>query len=195
MLSSQKKSVESVLDPLVKQLRYVNPNILTLLGSIPPILFFVFVVNHMYIAAMFTFFGNLIDLFDGMIARKYNKVTAFGGFLDSTIDRIADFFIITAFAFSGIVRWELVIPVLLFAFLTSYIRSRGELANPKASFAVGLVERTERLILLAIALLIYAILPEVSLGQYNIAELTFIVIGFLSAVTVGQRVHYAYKHL
>jgi len=54
-------------------------------------------------------------MLDGMVARKYHKVTAYGGFLDSTMDRVADFLIITAFSFGGIVRWEIVAPLLLFA--------------------------------------------------------------------------------
>ncbi|HSA83332.1 MAG TPA: CDP-alcohol phosphatidyltransferase family protein, partial [Patescibacteria group bacterium] len=146
MLSSQKPLVEKLLTPLVKPLAGINPNVLTLLGSIPSLLFFVFMIHHWFLAAIIAFTGNLFDMLDGMIARKYQKVTAFGGFLDSTFDRISDFLMITAFAFAGIVSWNIAAPVLLFSFLISYTRSRGELANPSVSFAVGMIERTERLI-------------------------------------------------
>src|SRR5579862_4764837 len=134
MLSRQKSTFEPYLAPFVKNLSKVSPNTLTLLGSIPPILFFVFILYHWYILALIALIGNGFDMLDGMVARKYHKVTNFGGFLDSTMDRVADFLIITVFAFTGIVRWEIVAPFLLFAYLTSYVRSRGELANPKVSF-------------------------------------------------------------
>ena len=145
--------------------------------------------------ALLAFVGNMFDLVDGMIARKYNKVTAFGGFLDSTLDRVSDFLIITAFAFAGIVRWEIVAPLLLFSFLVSYTRSRGELAKPTVSFAVGLIERTERLLITFLALLLYIFLPNQTIVGFNIAEVSFIILFLLSFYTFLQRTIHAYKNL
>ncbi len=195
MLSKQKSSIEPYLEPLVKSLANVPPNTLTLLGSIPPILFFVFMLSHWYILALIALIGNGFDMLDGMVARKYHKVTNFGGFLDSTMDRIADFLIITAFAFSGIVSWVIVAPFLLFAYLTSYVRSRGELANPNVSFAIGLIERSERLILIFIALLIYILFPTINFFGFNIAEVSFIFLSLVSLYTVIQRIAHAYNKL
>jgi archaetidylinositol phosphate synthase len=134
-------------------------------------------------------------MLDGLVARKFGKTTAFGGFLDSFMDRISDFLIITAFSFGGIVRWEIAAPLLLFAYLTSYARSRGELANTSVSFAVGIIERTERLILIFIALLMYVLAPNLLVHGFNAAEIVFILIAGLSLITVFQRIMYAYKKL
>jgi archaetidylinositol phosphate synthase len=195
MLSYKKSSVEKYLEPLVGLFKHTNPNVLTLLGSIPSLLFFVFLSMHWYFLALIVVTGSIFDLMDGMIARKYNKVTAFGGFLDSTLDRVSDFFIITAFAFAGIVRWEIAAPFLLFSFLISYTRSRGELAGTNVSFAVGLIERTERLVLTIIALLLYILLPNVIVWGLNVAEIVFVILVILSFYTFLQRVVYAYKKL
>lgn len=195
MLSSKKSVIESYLHPVANRLSHANPNTLTLLGSIPPLLFFVFTLYHWYLLALGAFLGNCLDLLDGMVARKYHKVTAYGGFLDSTMDRVADFLIITAFAFGNIVRWEIVAPLLLFAYLTSYIRSRGELANPKVSFAIGLIERPERLAIIFLALILYVLFPTISFASVNIAEITFIFLALLSLYTVMQRIKHAYKKL
>lgn len=195
MLSSKKSIIEPLLDPIVKSMSRVSPNVLTLLGSIPPLLFFVAVLYHWYWLAFIAFIGQGFDMLDGMVARKYKKTTAFGGFLDSTMDRVADFFLITAFAFAGIVRWEIVAPLLLFAYLTSYVRSRGELANSKVSFAVGIVERPERVILLFLALILYIFFPTANYYGFNIAEVTFIFTTLLSLYTVLQRIVYAYRNL
>lgn len=195
MLSAQKPTIEKYLNPIVAYLAKSNPNTLTLLGSIPSLLFFVFLMYHWYLWALIAFVGNGFDMLDGMVARKYHKVTAFGGFLDSTMDRVADFLIITAFAFGGIVRWEIVAPLLLFAYLTSYVRSRGELANRQVSFAMGLIERPERLVLIFVALLLYMIFPTATFAGLNIAEATFTFIMLLSLYTVFQRVSHAYKNL
>ncbi len=195
MLSHKKSTIERYLEPLVNRLSNVNPNSVTLVGSIPSLVFFVCMIQHWYIAALVTFVGSILDLLDGMVARKFGKSTAFGGFLDSFIDRISDFFIITAFSFSGIVRWEITAPLLLFAYLTSYARSRGELANTSVSFAVGFVERTERIILIVIALLFYILVPGLLVFGYNAAELVLILTTGFSLITVFQRVLYAYKNL
>lgn len=195
MLSKHKPLVEKYIEPLVGYLAEVPPNVLTLIGSIPPVLFFVAILAHNYVLALICFVGSLIDLFDGMVARKYGKVTAFGGFLDSTLDRVSDFFIITAFGFAGIVRWEIIMPLLLVSFLTSYIRSRGELAKPEVSFAVGIIERTERLAIIFIGLVFYTFFPNVIFAEGNILELTLIILTVFSTITVLQRVMHAYKNL
>lgn len=195
MLSTKKNTVEPFLDPIVSHLSQVSPNVLTLLGSIPPLLFFVSVLYHWYWITLIAFIGQGFDMLDGMVARKYHKTTAYGGFLDSTIDRVADFLLITSFAFAGIVRWEIVAPFLLFAFLTSYVRSRGELANTKVSFAVGVIERPERVILIFLALILYIFFPTMNYFGFNIAEVTFLFITLLSLYTVLQRVNHAYKNL
>ena len=196
MLSNKKPQIEKFIEPLINHLSRVNPNTLTLLGSIPPLLFFVFVVKNLYILGLIAFLGNFFDIIDGMIARKYNKVTAFGGFFDSTMDRIGDFLIITAFAFGKIVRWEIIAPLLLFSFLTSYIRSRAGLAaNNHMEFAIGLIERPERLTIIFFALLTYTIFPKFNFYGFNISEIIFILLIILSLYTVFQRILHAYNKL
>jgi phosphatidylglycerophosphate synthase len=197
MLTKQKPTIEKLIKPLAKPFAKVNPSLLTLLGSIPPLLFFVFVSNHHFLWGLLMLLGSAFDMLDGLVARTYGKVTAFGAFFDSTIDRFADFFIITAFGFAAIVRWELVILLLLFSFLTSYTRSRSETLakDKKVSFAVGIMERTERLIGLFIALLFFMIIPTVQFFSLNLAEAVFAVLIILSAITVFQRIVYAYKNL
>jgi phosphatidylglycerophosphate synthase len=195
MLSHKKPRFEKYLEPLAGLFSGVNPSVLTLVGSIPPLLFFVFLVKGWYLLSLVAFLGMSLDLLDGMVARKYNKVSAFGGFLDSFIDRISDFLVITAFPFAGIVRWEIAAPLLLFSFLTSYARSRGELAKAGTNFAVGMIERTERLLLIFVALSLYIMAQHPSINGYNVAEIVFIITLILSLATVLQRINYAFKQL
>ena len=177
-------------------MRFIHPTFITILASIASILFFVLVVYGLYVWALVAFLGTAFDAVDGMLARKYGKATVFGGFLDSTLDRVSDFFIISAFAFGGIVSWEIMTTLLGFSFLTSYIRSRGELVSEgKVKFNVGLIERAPRLVSLFIALFLYMLFPALTLFGKNIAEVVFLILIVLSAWTVGQRIYYAYKKL
>lgn len=158
-------------------------------------IFFVAVISHHYIIALIAFAGNVFDLFDGTVARMFHKVSNFGGFLDSTLDRVSDFLIITPFSFAGIVSWNITLPFLLCSFLTSYMRSRGELAKPSVSFAVGIMERTERLAGICLTLILFMLFPKVTFYHFNIAEWGFLIMLVLAAITVLQRFLHAYKNL
>lgn len=196
MLTVIKPVVEKTLQPVARMLQNVNPNAISLLGLLFPVLFFLFVMNEVYALALVAFLFNSVDLLDGMVARASGKVTAFGGFLDSTIDRFADCTVIAAFGFAGIVGWNIIVPLIVISFMISYIRSRTELAaKGQLSAAVGLVERTERLLAVFLALLLYLLFPDAALWGFNVAEIILIMLTALSVYTVGQRVAFAYKHL
>lgn len=196
MLSTLKPAVERSLQPLANAFKHVNPNALTMLGIAFPVLFFVSIENGNYGWALVALVLHAADLLDGMVARAQNRVTAFGGFLDSTVDRFADFTVLAAFAFAGLVSWEITAPLLMCTYLISYIRSRTELAaGGKLVASVGLIERTERLMLIFVGLAIYAIWPQAELWGQNSIDLTFVVLLVLSVITIGQRIHFAYKKL
>lgn len=195
MLSRYKSHMRPFTDTLVSFLPAMNPNTLTILGGILSVLFFVAVIDKLYLLALCIFLGNALDFLDGAMARRYNKVSAFGGFLDSTIDRISDFLIIAALAFGNVIRWEIAAPMLLFTFLISYTRARGEAAGREITISVGLIERTERLILLFIAFLLYVFFPTTTITSLNLAEFVSILLLILSIYTFSQRMVYAYQVL
>jgi CDP-diacylglycerol--glycerol-3-phosphate 3-phosphatidyltransferase len=98
------------------------------------------------------------DMLDGAVARATGTITKFGGFLDSTLDRYSE-----AVVFFGLLIYLLgtddaktgallVFASTVGALLISYARARAEAAGYSAS--VGLVARPERVILLALCLLI-----------------------------------------
>src|SRR5689334_21764047 len=109
MLSQIKPKAEPLIDILARPFLKFNPNLLTIVGIIPPLLFFVLIINRQYIPGFVAMFGSAFDFLDGAVARRTGKVTKFGGLLDSTLDRLSDLLFLSAFGFAGIVRWELVI--------------------------------------------------------------------------------------
>lgn len=174
----------------------IHPTIVTILASIASIFFFVLMVNGAYLWALVAFLGTAFDAIDGFLARKYGTVTSFGGFLDSTLDRVSDFFIIAAFAFGGLVSWEAMTVLLGLSFLISYIRSRGELASGgNIKFNIGLIERTPRLVLLFAGLFAYMVFPSLELGGDNVIEVTFFILIVLSLITIVQRILHAQRTL
>ena len=102
--------------------------------------------------------ASAFDMLDGAVARATGTITRFGGFLDSTLDRYSE-----AVVFGGLLIYLLgteddeIGALLVFvatvgALLISYARARAEAAGYTAS--VGLVARPERVVLLAVCLLI-----------------------------------------
>ncbi len=196
MLSTFKPVLEKPLKPVAKILKDVNPNAISAAGIVVPVLFFVAIGAEMYSWALILLALSSLDMLDGMVARANDKVTAFGGFLDSTIDRFADFMMLVAFGFAGLVAWEVVLPLLLATYLISYMRARIELAAKGNIVAnVGIIERGERLAILFIGLLIYIVFPSASLLSHNVLTLVFDLLIILSVITIGQRFVFAYKHL
>ena len=196
MLSELKPKLNPLINAIAKPFIKIPPNILTFLGIIPPILFLVCIISGQYVLALLTFLGLFLDTLDGAVARMTGKTSAFGSFLDSSLDRVADSIYILGFSFAGLVSWELASILVVLSFLISYLRSRAEQAA-KSSFSlnVGLIERPERMILIFFALLSYLLAPAWRWQGLNFAGLTFSILILLSLLTICQRAWKAYQLL
>lgn len=132
-------------------------------------------------AAVFAF-GSILDILDGALARTRNLVTPFGAFLDSTVDRIGEAFMLGAVALV-LMRdgneWGLALTLaaLTGSVLVSYARARAELLGLKGD--VGLGSRAERVIVISIG---------VALGSVGALPWAMLVLAVTAWITVVQRV-------
>jgi phosphatidylglycerophosphate synthase len=196
MISELKPKINPLITAIAKPFSKISPNILTLLGIVPPILFLVCMFYQQYILALVTFLGLFLDTIDGAVARMTGKSSAFGAFLDSSLDRVADSIYILGFSAAGIVRWDISATLVVLSLLISYLRSRAELAGKNAFVLnVGIIERPERMIMIFIALAGYLAFPLWQWLGFNFPEITFLLLGLLSLVTVIQRMVRAYQLL
>lgn len=130
----------------------VTPNVVTLagtLGTIVSALYF-YPRGELFVGTLFICFFALSDLFDGAIARlSESGPSAWGGFLDSTCDRVTDSAILGGVAVYCIIEdlaiYPVVIASIVVGFLVPYIRAKAESFG--ISCTVGIAERTERIIL------------------------------------------------
>ena len=133
--------------------REVNPNALTLFGTVISLCAAaMFAVGAFQTGAIVLLIGGFFDLVDGVVARHFGRSTAFGAFLDSTMDRLVDmvvlFGIIVHYAVLGHVGTLMLAGVVLIgSVMTSYAKARAELCIPELSG--GIFERGERIGLLA----------------------------------------------
>src|SRR5947209_12019348 len=78
---------------MVRWLAYggINPNLLTIIGvAINVGCGLLFGLGHFFWAGVILIVANLFDMLDGQVARRTGRVTRFGGFLDSSLDRLSD---------------------------------------------------------------------------------------------------------
>lgn len=140
--------------------RRINPNLLTVTGvSINVLCGLMFGLGHFFWAGVVLIVANLFDMLDGQVARRTNQVTRFGGFLDSTLDRISDMAafvgLIVFYArdteFHSTLNVFLAGSAMVGSVLVSYASARAESLIPKCD--VGFLRRPERVVLLIIGAL------------------------------------------
>ena len=155
MLSaSLKPAVTRAINPIARgALRMgLTPNAVTFggaIGLVASALYF-YPRQEFFIGTLFISFFALSDLFDGAMARiSQTGESKWGGFLDSTIDRITDSAILFGLILALLKNNDPLLPIALGALvagtLVPYIRAKAESFNIECSG--GIAERTERLII------------------------------------------------
>jgi CDP-diacylglycerol--glycerol-3-phosphate 3-phosphatidyltransferase len=155
MLSaSLKPAVTRAINPIARGALAIGltPNAVTFIGAfglVTSALYF-YPKGDFFIGTLVISFFALSDLFDGAMARISHKgASAWGGFLDSTIDRITDSAILVGLTLYLVKEDDpltaVVIGSLVFGSLVPYIRAKAE--SMQISCSGGIAERTERLII------------------------------------------------
>lgn len=144
---------------------------------------------YLPVAIVLLLTSGFCDALDGVVARLYQQTTAFGGFLDSMLDRYADAAVYVAIIISGLCDplWGTV--ALIGSLLVSYSRARAEAANVRME-SVGIAERAERIIILVVASVI-----AVFWQPATVINAAMILLAILTNLTVVQRGIYAYGKL
>jgi archaetidylinositol phosphate synthase len=99
------------------------------------------------LAAIALLVSGFFDAIDGAVARAAGKVTAFGAFTDSMLDRIEDAAIIVAMTLANFLNVLLGMLLLLSSYLVSYSRARAEGLGVEMK-GIGLFERAERILVI-----------------------------------------------
>ena len=186
MLLQVKKFSEKLLLPLSRKLKGVPANYFTFFGLISAIItFFGFIFNLLVIIIVFLFITEFFDQLDGVVARLQGPTTL-GGFLDSTLDRIGDFFLFIGVILGGYTTLVIGLIVLIAVFMTSYTRAKIEALGIDNLYGVGLLERTDRVPILLIGAILQIWFPSALWW-------TMIVLAIGTNITVLQRILYAFR--
>ena len=144
--------------------------------------------RHLFAAGFVVLLAGFFDILDGALARRTNQTTRFGAVLDSTLDRLSEAVLLLAILVLY-AREQSVAHILLVSFalpssmLVSYVKASAEAQGLECQ--VGLFTRAERIIVLALGLL---------LSQINNAlAIALAIIVLFSLFTIGQRLVYVWQ--
>src|SRR6185503_16451240 len=156
------RAAQRIIDAIVRWLAsgHINPNVLTVIGvGINVGCGLLFGFGLFFQAGIALVVANLFDMLDGQVARLSGRVTRFGGFLDSSLDRLSDMVV-----FVGLmVFYARDLPAhstlnvflagagLMGSVMVSYASARAESLIPKCD--VGFLRRPERVVLFIIGAL------------------------------------------
>src|ERR1700688_3898543 len=163
----------------------VHPNVLTFIGLLINIgAAFLFGAGKLVWGGVVVICAGLFDMVDGRVARETNRVTRFGGFFDSVLDRYSDLGVLVGLLvyYASINRFFYVVLtaiVMTGTVMVSYTRARAENTIPKCK--VGFLERPERVVLIIIGAL------------FNRMAQVLWVIAIFSNITVIHRMIYTWQ--
>jgi CDP-diacylglycerol--glycerol-3-phosphate 3-phosphatidyltransferase len=190
MLNALRPALDRVLLPIGRALARTGatPNMITVVGTIGVSAgaLALFPTGHLFAGTMVCTAFVLTDMLDGAVARVTGSTGAWGAFLDSTMDRIAD-----AAVFAGLVLWffsggrsrllaVVALVCLVASALVSYAKARAE--GLGLSCGPGIAERPERLLVT----LVCTGLDGLGVPYVLAVGLWLVAAG--SVVTFGQRV-------
>jgi CDP-diacylglycerol--glycerol-3-phosphate 3-phosphatidyltransferase len=164
-----------------------NPNVFTFMGFFATLVASLLILKGFWIfAGLAIILSGLLDLFDGVVARKLGKATAFGSFLDSVLDRYSDLLLLLAILIYYLRKEDpglviLTAMVSMGTILIPYVRAKAE--SLQIPCTIGLMERAERIILLSIGTLFHSLEPILW------------ILAILTHFTVLQRIYYVWKKL
>ncbi len=185
-----------LIDPVADWLvaRGVHPNTVTVVGTLCTVTGgIIYATGHIKTGGWFLGLTALFDVLDGTVARRSNMSSVFGAFLDSSLDRLADGFVLgglAVFYATSPIHGSVPLMItallgLIGAFLTSYTRARAEALGLDAK--VGLLQRPERVVMLSAPQALFGLVFD---GR--VLGLIIIILSVTAWITVIQRVAFVY---
>ena len=186
-----------VIDPVANWLvrRGVHPNTITAIGTACTVTGgIIYATGHISVGGFFLGLTALFDVLDGTVARRSNRSSTFGAFLDSTLDRLADGALLGGLAVfyavnpvhHSVLMVVVCIAGIIGSFLTSYTRARAEALGLDAK--VGILQRPERVVLLSVPQAFFGL----ALNGWVLA-IIIVLLTITAWITVVQRVVFVHR--
>jgi CDP-diacylglycerol--glycerol-3-phosphate 3-phosphatidyltransferase len=177
------------LAKLLARFSFITPNSITGAGFLVTLgAAGLIATRHLFAAGWVVLLAGFLDILDGALARHTGQVSRFGAILDSTVDRLSEAALLFGILIFSL-REQLVLEIILVclaligSMMVSYLRARAEGLGLECQ--VGLFTRAERVIVLALGLL---------LSQLDYAlTVALVIITLFSFITASQRFFHVWQ--
>ncbi len=216
-----KKKAYNLLDPLIAlvQKMGLTPNGITIIGFLITIVAAVILIvgaelgnrndpKYITLFGVVLLLAGVFDMLDGQLARKTGKMSVFGAFFDSIIDRYSEMIMFFGIAYylvsydyflSGILAFIAMIG----SIMVSYARARAEGLGYECK--VGIMQRPERILLIGISAILYGVIYAI-FGEFkwqvgplplfeniSIFTIPIFILAVLTNYTAFQRINHCKK--
>ena len=177
-----------------------NPNLISVIGlSINIFAALLYGYGRFFLAGLVMIAANIFDMLDGRLARLTGRVTKFGAFLDSSLDRLSDMVVFLGIIifysrdtqFHSTLYAALTGAALIGSVMVSYTSARAESLIPKCD--VGFLRRPERVVLLILGSL--TVWPGSTHPLLNKMPATIWLMTVLSYWTFFQRLYHTWREI
>jgi CDP-diacylglycerol--glycerol-3-phosphate 3-phosphatidyltransferase len=174
----------------------LTPNAISMTGLVGNLIAAGLVTQEEFFLAGIAFIlGSVMDTLDGRYSRMSGKGTAFGAFLDSSLDRMEEGIVLAAvgayFATQGDqLAVAAVVTAVLFSLMVSYTRARAEALGVECK--VGIATRPVRVVILSAGLLFA---KGAGVGDFELLEPAIYALAALTVLTTFQRVLHVRREL
>jgi CDP-diacylglycerol--glycerol-3-phosphate 3-phosphatidyltransferase len=169
----------------------ITPNMLTVVGLLLNVVCALVIGGgYLFASGVLLLFAGIFDMADGALARVKDASSEWGDFLDATLDRLAEASVGLGLLWHALARSDdlqvgLIYAVVLGSIMISYARARAEVLNLDCE--VGIMARPERIVILAVGLILAQATAEVAL------TVILAVLCVSTYYTVAQRVFHVWR--
>ena len=199
-----RSKIGAILSPLARLIVSlgITANMVTMFGLLVNLVAaFCLATDRLVAAGLLILFGASFDMIDGAVARARTSTNSSGALLDSVIDRYSEAVIFLGALiyfhhlqnFIGVV---LVFAAVIGSILVSYVRAKAE--GLQIECKVGLMQRPERIILLALGVLVQGVIPD----QYTFLQSkgiilfgVFVILAVTAHITAIHRLVFSFHKL
>ncbi|MFW5928601.1 MAG: CDP-alcohol phosphatidyltransferase family protein [Thermoplasmatota archaeon] len=198
VLNEYRGIADKILVPMANKMSRLDPDIVSWMAFIFAVLsgasYFLSTTYMVLLGGIFLGLNSLFDALDGKIAKITDKASIRGDFLDHTLDRYADIFIISGIVLGSLCRLWIGFFAILGVLMTSYMGTQAHAVGVSRNYG-GIAGRADRLALLILTTVIFLILSYFGITSFSISRyelkifeilmIWFAVTGHLTALQRG----------
>ncbi|MBS3817102.1 MAG: CDP-alcohol phosphatidyltransferase family protein [Candidatus Thermoplasmatota archaeon] len=168
---------DPVIEPLAEKMSAVDPNLVSWLALVSAFIagLFLFLAAppfYVLLGGVFILLNSLFDALDGKIAKLMDKTSKRGDFLDHSLDRYADIFILSGIILGSLCRTWIGVFAIIGVLMTSYMGTQADAVGVSRDYG-GIAGRAERLVLLILVSFLYFFLVGTGWASYQLFRMEF----------------------